>query len=92
MRVSSFLIPAGTNQVNEVVSDVGVVVTRILPFYDYYRLFSFDPNVAAKRHSDLLAFSRELHELIWAKAKVSEEEKPLLVSGGRTKCDDTGWM
>ena len=41
----------------------------------------FDPDVAKKRHSDLLAFSKDLHELIWTKAKISEEDKPLLVSG-----------
>jgi len=29
----------------------------------------------------LLAFSKDLHELIWTKAKISEEDKPLLVSG-----------
>jgi len=28
-----------------------------------------------------LAFSKDLHELIWTKAKIAEEDKPLLVSG-----------
>ena len=37
--------------------------------------------MTAKRHADLLEFSKDLHELIWTKAKISEEEKPLLVSG-----------
>jgi type I restriction enzyme M protein len=56
-------------------------VADIIAYDDYYRLASFDPDVAKKRHSDLLAFSKELHELIWTKAKISEEDKPLLVSG-----------
>lgn len=81
MKISNFLIPAGTTEVKEIVNEAGIAVTSIIPFDDYYRLSSFDPDVAKKRHSDLLAFSRELHELIWAKAKVSEEDKPLLVSG-----------
>ena len=81
MKVSSFLVPAGTNEVKDLVNEAGLKIEKILPFDDYYRLASFDPQVAAKRHADLLAFSRELHEFIWAKAKVSEEEKPLLVSG-----------
>jgi hypothetical protein len=81
MKVSNFLIPAGSNEPKELVNEAGTPVEAIIPFDDYYRLASFDPDVAKKRHSDLLAFSKELHELIWAKAKVSEEDKPLLVSG-----------
>lgn len=81
MKVSNFLVPAGTSEVKSLVNESGVVVTNIIPYDDYYRLASFDPDVAKKRHSDLLAFSKELHELIWTKAKISEEDKPLLVSG-----------
>lgn len=81
MRVSNFLIPAGTTEAKELTNETGSRVDEIIPFDDYYRLASFDPDVAKKRHSDLLAFSKELHELIWTKAKVSEEDKPLLVSG-----------
>jgi 16S rRNA G966 N2-methylase RsmD len=81
MKVSNFLIPAGTTDAKELANEAGVAVADIIPFDDYYRLASFDPDVAKKRHSDLLAFSKELHELIWTKAKISEEDKPLLVSG-----------
>jgi type I restriction enzyme M protein len=81
MKVSTFLVPAGSNEYKELTNESGESVKEIIPFDDYYRLASFDPDVAKKRHSDLLAFSKELHELIWAKAKISEEDKPLLVSG-----------
>ncbi|WP_233238844.1 class I SAM-dependent DNA methyltransferase [Bordetella sp. LUAb4] len=81
MKVSNFLLAAGTEVVKELTNETAVLVDQVIPFDDYYRLASFDPDVAKKRHADLLAFSRELHELIWTKAKVSEEDKPLLVSG-----------
>jgi type I restriction enzyme M protein len=81
MKVSNFLIPAGSASAKELVNESGILVTDLIPYDDYYRLASFDPDVAKKRHSDLLAFSKELHELIWTKAKISEEDKPLLVSG-----------
>ncbi|MCF4114466.1 MULTISPECIES: HsdM family class I SAM-dependent methyltransferase [Dethiosulfovibrio] len=81
MKISNFLVPAESSDVKLLVNESEVVVSDILPYDDYYRLASFDPEVAKKRHSDLLDFSRELHELIWAKAKISEEDKPLLVSG-----------
>jgi type I restriction enzyme M protein len=81
LKVSNFLIPAGTIEVKELTNEDDLLVDDIIPFDDYYRLACFDPDVEKKRHSDLLAFSKELHELIWAKAKVDEAEKPLLVSG-----------
>lgn len=81
MKVSNFLIPAGSTEAKELANESGVTVTDIISYDDYYRLASFDPAVAKKRHADLLAFSKELHELIWTKAKISEEDKPLLVSG-----------
>lgn len=81
MKVSAFLVPAGSTEAKELANESGALVTDIIPYDDYYRLASFDPDVAQKRHSDLLAFSKELHELIWTKAKISEEDKPLLVSG-----------
>ena len=81
MKVSNFLIPAGTTTTKDLVNEAENIVSEIIPYDDYYRLASFDPDVAKKRHSDLLAFSKELHELIWTKAKISEEDKPLLVSG-----------
>lgn len=81
MKVSNFLFPAGGTEAKELVNESGVAVGDIIPYDDYYRLASFDPDVAKKRHADLLAFSKELHELIWTKAKISEEDKPLLVSG-----------
>jgi 16S rRNA G966 N2-methylase RsmD len=81
MKVSNFLFPAGGTEAKALVNESGVAVSDIIPYDDYYRLASFDPDVAKKRHSDLLAFSKELHELIWTKAKISEEDKPLLVSG-----------
>lgn len=79
--VSNFLLPAGTGLVKNLTNEAKTKVEKIVSFEDYYRLASYDEEVASKRHSDLLAFSRELHEFIWAKAKVSEEDKPLLVSG-----------
>jgi len=81
MKVSNFLVPACSTEAKELVNESGVQVSDIISYDDYYRLASFDPDVAKKRHSDLLAFSKELHELIWTKAKISEEDKPLLVSG-----------
>lgn len=80
-KVSNYLIPCGSKDHKILTNEDGIEVKDILSFEDYYRLASFDPQVERKRHSDLLAFAKDLHELIWTAAKISEEDKPLLVSG-----------
>ncbi|ELC8598887.1 SAM-dependent DNA methyltransferase [Escherichia coli] len=92
LKISTFLFAAGADEGKTLVTESGMPVTDLLPFDDYYRLASFDPEVARKRHNDLLDFSRELHELIWAKAKISEEDKPLLVSGTLIALMNTTFM
>lgn len=81
LKISNYLYPCNGKTYRPLANEKGIVVEEILPFNDYYRLASFDPEVEKKRHQDLIAFSKKLHELIWTAAKISEEDKPLLVSG-----------
>jgi methylase of polypeptide subunit release factors len=81
LKISNFLIPCGTIEHKVLTNEAGKIVETILPFDDYYRLSAFDPIVERKRHQDLISFAKDLHELIWTAAKISEEDKPLLVSG-----------
>ncbi|MFA5403480.1 MAG: N-6 DNA methylase [Ignavibacteria bacterium] len=53
-------------------------------FYDFEKLISyatFDHKLITKRFEDLISFSKDLHNYIRDYAKLSETEKPLLVSG-----------
>ena len=81
LTVSNFYIPCGSTEYKELTNEAEERVDEILPFDDYYRLIAYDPEVAKLRHNNLLSFAKKLHELIWTKAKISEEDKPLLVSG-----------
>ena len=81
LKISNYLIPAGSENIKILTNEAGTEVKEILSFDDYYRLSAFDPEVERKRYQDLIAFARGLHEFIWTRAKISEEDKPLLVSG-----------
>ncbi|MFX0593306.1 HsdM family class I SAM-dependent methyltransferase [Melissospora conviva] len=56
-------------------------VTSLLPVDDYLQLLTYDPAVQARTEAELLAFSRTLHNYMRDYAKLSESEKPLVVSG-----------
>lgn len=56
-------------------------VATLLPPAEYRALLTFDPDVRARTHAELIAFSRALHNFMRDYAKLSEAEKPLVVSG-----------
>lgn len=81
MKISNFLWPKGASTHKTLTNQHDVEIETIIPFEDYIKHGSFDPLVARNRHEDLMAFSRELHEFMRDHAKLTESEKPLLVSG-----------
>jgi type I restriction enzyme M protein len=54
--------------------------SRILPFDDYYSGYVTDPKKFHQDYDKLLAYSRDLNELLHAK-KVKESQRSLLISG-----------
>ncbi|WDL99713.1 HsdM family class I SAM-dependent methyltransferase [Alicyclobacillus sp. ALC3] len=81
LKVSCFLWAKGALDPKPFTNEHGRDVETILPFDDFIRLGSFDSEVSLQRHEDLMAFSRELHEFMRDHAKLTESQKPLLVSG-----------
>ncbi|HSZ05823.1 MAG TPA: N-6 DNA methylase [Solirubrobacteraceae bacterium] len=65
----------------EVLAGPNGPVTALAPVLEYRRLLTFDPAVRARTHAELITFSRVLHNFMRDYAKLSEAEKPLVVSG-----------
>ena len=80
-RISNFLWTKGSDAPVDLINPAGNVIEEIVPLEDYIRSAEFDPRVQRQRRQDLMDFSRELHDFMWKYAKLSESEKPLLVSG-----------
>jgi type I restriction enzyme M protein len=80
LKVSTFRQLKGSNVAEPLPSPSGNV-DRLLPLAEYRRLLTYDPAVRARTHAELIAFSRVLHNYMRDYAKLSEQEKPLVVSG-----------
>lgn len=65
----------------ELLSDEHGPVERLLPVKEYQRLLHFDPAVRRRSQDELMQFGQELHDYLRDYAKLSENEKPLAVSG-----------
>ncbi|WP_299103541.1 N-6 DNA methylase [uncultured Winogradskyella sp.] len=81
LKISNWIIPKGNTSAKLLLNKSGKKISSIISLDDYIEHGTFDPDVAKRRHSDLMAFSRELHEFMRDHAKLTESEKPLLVSG-----------
>lgn len=81
LKVSTFLHPKGTTEPKELHTKTGSAITKLIAWLDYIEHATFDPALQAMRHDELMAFSRELHDFMRDHAKLTESEKPLLVSG-----------
>ncbi|MCA4995229.1 SAM-dependent DNA methyltransferase [Tsukamurella tyrosinosolvens] len=79
LKVSTFKQPKGSAQPLPLCGQRGEV-DQLQPVGTYLELFAFDPEVRARTEAELLAFSRVLHNYMRDYAKLSEAEKPLVVS------------
>jgi hypothetical protein len=80
-RISTYLWPKGGERQKELVSKDGAALAGIIPWHDYIEHATFDPSVQKLRFDELMSFASELHEFMRDHAKLTESEKPLLVSG-----------
>lgn len=81
LRISNYLWSREALSAKPLTTRAGKLVDDLVSWDDYIEHASFDPAVAKRRTDDLMAFSRDLHEFMRDHAKLTESEKPLLVSG-----------
>lgn len=81
-RTSVYLYSKGGKAAVQLTSKhSGQPISQILPWDDFIDHAVFDPAVRQARLDDLMAFARDLHVFMRDHAKLTESEKPLLVSG-----------
>lgn len=81
MQVSVYMHPKGASAPKLLKAKTGAEIKKILPWADFIDHATFDPAIQRLRLDELMAFSRELHDFMRDHAKLTENEKPLLVSG-----------
>lgn len=79
--ISTYLVAKGGNSFKQLCTKEGKYVDVLVPWADYIEHATYDPSVQRMRFDELMAFSRELHDFMRDHAKLTESQKPLLVSG-----------
>ena len=79
LKVSAFRQLKGASQAESLNGPDGPV-TQLHPLDDLKRWLTYDPAVKLRTHSELMAYSRDLHNFMRDYGKLSEPQKPLVVS------------
>lgn len=91
LKISTFLYPKGASNFSVLYDENNHLIDNIILWGRYIERATFDPALAKTRHSDLMKFSRELHNYMRDYAKITEAQKPLLVSGVLLALMDKGF-
>lgn len=81
LRISTYLHAKDVQDPRELLARSGAPLNEILTMEDYLDAAQYDPEVEKGRIRDLMSFSRDLHVFMRDYGKLTEAEKPLLVSG-----------
>lgn len=79
--ISSFLWVRNAPNFDDFVSADSTPITEIITFDKYVDYANYDHKIEKSKFEDLISFSKDLHNYMRDYAKLSETEKPLLVSG-----------
>lgn len=90
-KISTFFQPRGISVAAPLLDENNKIISEIIGWDRYIKQATFNPELAKARHKNLLKFSRELHEYLRDYAKVTEAQKPLLVSGVLLALMDKGF-
>lgn len=80
-KTTTFIHPKGSEEAKILSNKNDSRIEDIISFKDYVTHALYDPAIAKIRENDLIVFSQTLHKFLWKYAKVTEEQKPLIVSG-----------
>lgn len=80
LRISTYRHLKGEEQAEPLLDRSGKPVARLRTVRDYIELFRFDPNVVRSDIDRLLMHTRHVHNFLRDYARVTEPEKPLLIS------------
>ncbi|MEP6762921.1 MAG: N-6 DNA methylase [Gemmatimonadaceae bacterium] len=90
-KVETFLYSKGGSKAKRLQTKAGREISEVLPWDDYIKHATFDPAIQRLRNDELMSFARELHDFMRDHAKLTESEKPLLVSGTLLALRDNGF-
>ena len=81
LEISTYLLVKASTTHKELLDKKGKPINRIIPFKDYLHYALYDAEIEKLKKEELINFSKKLHHYMRDYGKLSETEKPLIISG-----------
>jgi type I restriction-modification system DNA methylase subunit len=81
LKITCYLITKKSNSYKLLFNTDNVVIDTIIPFRDFVHHSSFDSKMRKMRETELIAEAKSIHQYLYENAKITENDKPLLVAG-----------
>jgi hypothetical protein len=81
LKISTYIYTKGNPEYKNLCNHENIKINRLISWDDFITNATFDPSIQKLRYNELMCYSRELHVFMRNYAKLTENEKPLLVSG-----------
>jgi type I restriction enzyme M protein len=81
MKTSSYVITKNSPTFKPLTNRDGKEIYSLMTWDDFIACATYDPAIQRMRYDELMSYARELHDFMRDHAKLTESEKPLLVSG-----------
>lgn len=78
---TNYLITKGSSKIKPLLTKENQNIDKLISWKDYIEHATFDPSIQRMRFDELMMFARDLHDFMRDHAKLTESQKPLLVSG-----------
>ena len=92
LNISNYFIRKNSKKYVEITNPDGKPINKFIPFEDYLNHVVYDKNIRSQTFEDLLDFARTLHNFFREEAKLSDEQKPLIVCGTLIALQDIGFV
>lgn len=91
LKISTYFQAKGSKMPTLLKDENSKNIEQILEWDRYIKLAKFDPKLAEMRHKNLMKFSKDLHDYLRDYAKITEAQKPLIISGILVSLMDLGF-
>jgi len=92
LKVSTFIFTKGQTTARELCGRDGKMIDKLISWPDYIANATYDPAIQRMRVDELMNFTMDLYVFMRDYAKLTESEKPLLVSGTLIALRDSGFQ
>jgi type I restriction-modification system DNA methylase subunit len=81
LKITCYLAAKKSNSFKLLYNTENTIINNIIPFRDFVHHSNYDSKMRKMRETELISEAKSIHQYLYENAKITENDKPLLVAG-----------